>query len=357
MYALQKIDPDKWEQIPQLSGFYNDLPNKPYCSDSKDYCKVRPKAIASKHAYIQPNHPNIIKWLVIDIDSPLKHTSKKPYYDVNLFLRYYDKHLATPTFIALNRTNGHVQYFYKLAEPVTMFGGSNEHPIRYLRAIQYALNVQLGGDMQFGGSLAKNPLDSKTWDIYLTGASSHSLDDLTTGIDLKDPINKPPKKSSNDDKISPFAGLGRNCDTFDYLRFLAYPIAHTMTQTALYNHLMTLGKEFNSRFKQPMLLSEIRAICRSIAKFCKTSPKYIAYSKRFSEKQAIKGRNGGLKSDSSKGGIARSATYETKRKQAEQMHHHGVKIKDIAEQLQVTRRTLSNWGIKANKDKQISDKK
>ena len=54
----------------------------------------------------------------------------------------------------------------------------------------------------------------------------------------------------------------------------------------------------------------------------------------------------------SKGGQARSATYDPKRQQAEQMHKQGVKIKDIAEQLQVTRQTLNNWGIKARNSKQ-----
>lgn len=331
---------------PVLQGFYDDLPNKPYCSHVKDFCRITTKAKASTQPYIQPNHPNITKYLVIDIDSTLKHTSKQPYYDGNLLFRYLDRNLPTPTFIARNKENGHVQYFIKLTNPVSMFETSHAHPIRFLKNIQYALTVQYGGDLSFGGSLAKNPLDCKKWDIYLTGAKSYTLNELAEFIDFDDPINKPPKRSSNDEHISPFAGLGRNCDTFDYLRFLAYPIAHSMTQTALYNHLLSIAIEFNSRFKQPMLLSELKAICRSIAKFCKTSPKYKAYTLKFSAKQSEKGRKGGLVSDSSKGGLARSATYTPKRTLANEMHLQGVKIADIAIKLDISPKTLYNWGIR-----------
>lgn len=332
-----------YQAYPQLQQFYDDLPIKPYSSDSKDFCEIRSKAAGSKRPYIQSNHPLVIKWLVIDIDSPLKNTSTQPYYDENLLFRCYDRDLAEPNFIARNRKNGHVQYFYRLTDPVTMFTGSHAHPMRYLKALQYAYNVQLGGDMAFGGSLAKNPLDTETWDIFLTGAGSYTLNELAEYIDLNDPQNKPPKKAKNDDHISPFAGLGRNCDTFDYLRFIAYSIAHNMTYTALYKHLLALAIEFNSRFKQPLLLNEITCICRSIARFCESSPKYQEYTKLFSEKQAEKGRKGGLVSDSSKGGLARSAGYNSKREQTRAMFNNGINKSQIAQQLNVSRPTIHTW--------------
>lgn len=342
MKSLQRVT-SHFSDYAELQQFYDDLPAKPYCSDTKNFCKVSTKSHAVKHAYIQPNFPQLIKWLIIDIDSPLKHTAKKPYYDENLIFRFSDRHLPTPTFIARNRENGHVQYFIKLAKPVPMFSGSHEHPMRFLTNIQYALNVLYGGDMSFGGSLAKNPLDTTTWDIFITGAGSYTLNELAEFIDFSDPANKPPKKARNDEKISPFAGLGRNCDTFDYLRFLAYPIAYKMTQSALYKHLLKLGLEFNSRFKQPMLLSEVRAIARSIAKFCKTSPKYRAYTLKFSKKQAEKGRKGGLVSDSSFGGLARSQGYNEQRQRAKAMFDDGMKISAIATALNVHRNSVRKW--------------
>lgn len=346
MQSLQRVTSD-FSEYEILQRFYDDLPSKPYCSDTKCLSLVRPKATASKQPYIQANHPQVIKWLFVDIDSPLKANKRLiSYFDENLLFRFHDRNLPEPQIIMRNPVNGHVQYAYKLKDPVSLFENSRQAPVKYLKALQYALTVQLGGDLSFGGSLAKNPLDTSTWDIFITGAEPYSLSDLHSWLDLDDPTNQPPKRprnAQNDDHVSPFAGLGRNCDTFDYLRFIAYPIAHKMSQTALFNHLMKIGLEFNSRFKQPMLLSEVRAICRSIAKFCKTSPKYKAYTLKFSKKQAEKGRKGGLMSDSSHGGLARSASYESKREQAKQLREHGLSIRKIAEQLDVSKTTIQKW--------------
>nr|WP_309593734.1 replication initiation protein [Moraxella osloensis] len=340
MRALQRVT-SHFSDYPQLQSFYDDLPNKPYCSDVKNACTVRPKATASKQPYIQPNHPQIIKWLFIDIDSPLKGKLTN-YYDDNLFFRYHDRNLPPPTIIMRNRDNGHVQYAYKLTDPVTMFTGSHSHPIRYLKAIQYALTVQLGGDLAFGGSLAKNPLNNDRWDIFLSGANSYSLGDLAEYLDLTDPANKPPKKSANDEIISPFAGLGRNCDTFDYLRFIAYPIADSMTQTALQDYLIQLGIEFNKNYKQPLLYNEIKCIAKSIARFCNSS-RFGACSGALVELKREWGKKGGLKSDSSFGGKARSAKYDDQRTQAKQLKEQGLSVRKIAEQLKVSKTSVQKW--------------
>lgn len=340
MRALQRVT-SHFSDYPQLQSFYDDLPNKPYCSEVKNACTVRPKAIASKQPYIQPNHPQIIKWLFIDIDSDLKHKFIN-YYDDNLFFRYHDRNLPPPTIIMRNRDNGHVQYAYRLTDPVTMFEGSRNHPTQYLKAIQYALTVQLGGDLAFGGSLAKNPLNNDKWDIYLTGANSYSLGDLAEYLDLTDPANKPPKKSANDEIISPFAGLGRNCDTFDYLRFIAYPIADSMTQTALQNYLIQLGIEFNKNYKQPLLYNEIKCIAKSIARFCNSS-RFGACSGALVELKREWGKKGGLKSDSSFGGKARSAKYDDQRTQAKQLKEQGLSVRKIAEQLKVSKTSVQKW--------------
>ena len=179
----------------------------------------------------------------------------------------------------------------------------------------------------------------------MTGANSYSLGDLAEYLDLTDPANKPPKRSANDDKVSQFAGLGRNCDTFDYLRFIAYALADRMAYRALYNHLLSLAVDFNSRFKQPLMMNELMCICRSIARFCK-SQRFGEYSEQFIAKQREQGRKGGLVSDSSFGGKARSAKYDDKRTQAKLMYNDGIKISDIAKALNTHRNSVSAW-IKA----------
>lgn len=78
--------------------------------------------------------------------------------------------------------------------------------MRFLKNIQYALNVLYGGDMSFGGSLAKNPLILKHGIYFWTGAEGYTLNELAEFIDFDEPTNKPPK-AKNDDKISPLRGL------------------------------------------------------------------------------------------------------------------------------------------------------
>ncbi|WP_034587610.1 helix-turn-helix domain-containing protein, partial [Acinetobacter sp. HR7] len=67
------------------------------------------------------------------------------------------------------------------------------------------------------------------------------------------------------------------------------------------------------------------------------------FQAQFSAKQAKKGRKGGLISDSSHGGKARSATYSDLRQEALKLHIQGMKQKDIALKLNVSDRTIRTW--------------
>lgn len=339
MYALQKIDPDQWEQIPILKQFYDDLPKNPYCTDEKGTCYPRHKKNAIQRAYIQPNHPQFVKWLCFDIDSK------------NALFAYHDRNLPRPQFAGKNPENGHAHYCYKLTIPVLMWG-NNAHskPIEYLQAIYRALALALGADLSYGGNLIKSPFSS-LHEIYITGAKpSYTLDELADYLDLSTankPLDEP--QADNDDYF------GRNCATFHHTRHKAYPLADKLNEKELLRQVLAIAQEFNAKFDSPMLHNEIYHIARSITRYCK-SPKFGAYSaksnEKFSRRQSLRVKRANKKGANSKGGLARSASYDPKRQQAEQMHQQGVKIKDIAEHLQVTRRTLSNWGIKAQDNKQ-----
>ncbi|WP_154020940.1 helix-turn-helix domain-containing protein, partial [Acinetobacter baumannii] len=64
---------------------------------------------------------------------------------------------------------------------------------------------------------------------------------------------------------------------------------------------------------------------------------------QFSGKQAKKGREGGVISDSSHAGKARSATYIDLGQEALKLHIQGMKQKDIALKLNVSDRTIRTW--------------
>lgn len=325
MYALQKINPADWEQIPELIAFYDDLAKKPYCTDEKGSCYPRTKAHAIKHAYIQPNHPLLVKWLCFDIDSE------------NALFAYYDNNLPRPQIIIKNPQNGHAHYCYKLAIPVAMYGNAHLKPIEYMRAVYNALSRELGADTSYSGNLIKNPTSS-LHETYLTGAKpAYTLEELAQSLDLTKPAEP---QANNDDHF------GRNCATFHHTRHRAYPIADHYTQAQLFIELVAIASNYNARFDNPMLPNEVKHIAYSIAKFCK-SPRFGTYSKRFIEKQRTEGRNGALVANAnganSKGGQARSASYDDQRAEAKRLRETGLSIRKIAEQMKVSKNSVEKW--------------
>ena len=188
----------------------------------------------------------------------------------------------------------------------------------------------------------------------MSGAKPYTFEQLADKLDLYTneywhEINR--RKSRELEQ--PQGYLGRNCAIFYTVRHKGYRNAD-MSYEALYYYLLSECEQYNqTHYSCDQLTSnELSQIAKSITKFCKTRLDG-SYSKSFRAKQSFLASKGALVANAnganSKGGQARSATYDPKRQQAEQMHQQGVKIKDIAEQLQVTRRTLSNWGIKARK--------
>ena len=277
MYDLQKIKISDWEQIPTLTQFYSDLAKKPYCTNNKGVCYPRTKANAVKHAYIQPNHPHIIKWLVFDIDNE------------NALFSYHDNNLPPPQIIVKNPANGHAHYCYKLTAGVPMCGNVHVKPIEYLQAVYSALAVALGADLSYGGNLIKNPLNSQH-ETYLTGSQpSYSLQELADYLDLEPSDNKP-RTQANEDYF------GRNCAVFHQSRILAYRIADKYDYSQLVKEVLAIVEEHNARFDKPMLANECYHIAKSIARYCK-SPQFKAkqaqYNAQFSRLQAQRGSNGG----------------------------------------------------------------
>lgn len=321
MYAIKQIDPTGWQSVSTLAQFYEDLATNPYCTNEKGFSHIRTKSHAIKHAYIQPNHPNVCRWLVFDIDDPQA-----------LFV-FSDKGLPRPQIIIKNPENGHAHYAYKLTKPVGEGGKSSTKALKYLSSVQHALRLALGADRSYGGNLIKNPCHNAHM-VYITGAKpSYSLAELSEHLDLE---SYQPQEPANDE------GYGRNCAVFEHVRHKAYPIAQTHSYRELERILTAIAEEYNQRFDMPLMPNELKHIIRSITKFCKSS-QFGAYSAKFKEKQREDGRIGGKASNSSNGGKARSANYKDKRKQARELRKSGLSIRRIAEQMNVSKTSIQKW--------------
>jgi len=130
------------------------------------------------------------------------------------------------------------------------------------------------------------------------------------------------------------SGYGRNCTLFDELRHIAYKLPDK-SYRAVESHLKAIADDINNRFDVPLPYNEVKHIIRSIARYC-SKTNFTESPKRFSGLQRWRVQQ-------------RWGDNAEKKQQALKMYLDGVKKKDIAEQLGVTTKTLTRWGLKKEK--------
>lgn len=305
------------------SIFYKNLPHKPYCMDEiPGYMNIRPKAKAIETPYLQINPPCLVTQLIFDIDKS------------DAFFAWSDANLPQPNWIAKNPKNGHAHIGYMLAAPVCVTNNARQRVVRYLACIQQAYTLKLGADNGYVGLIAKNPLHEK-WDNHILSTELYDLNYLADFVNLEQlPRNQH------------VSGLGRNCTLFDIVRIWAYKAIreHSDSYYAEWEaEVLTRALHANTAFSSPLEYQEVKQTARSIAKWVWRNHGSAEFQANFSAKQAKKGRKGGLKSDSSQGGKARSQQYSDMRHEALKLHLQGMKQIDIAKQLNVSDRTIRTW--------------
>lgn len=336
------IDPSKWSDFKPLQRFYKHLPPRPYCSTQKDsQALILDKDKAINLGYIQPNHPLYCHCLVFDVDE-LKGRSA--------FEAWKEYNLPPPNIIVKNPLADSCHYVYLLAKPIGNAKDKDDRAVKHLDAVYERMRVLLGADASYSGNRMKNPFSHKH-DCFVGGAEPYSLQQLADKLDLYTQEYWQERNAERHiEPLEPLKGyLGRNHAIFENVRHVGYRNAH-MSHDALFYYLLSECEQYNITHYSDNLLPahELAQIAQSITKFCKTALRYTEKSnERFSQTQAARVRRANAKGACSKGGQARSATYDYQRRKAHEMHDKGVKIKDIAEQVGVTRKTLRNWGIYA----------
>lgn len=304
------------------ADFFKKLPYKPFCSLGKGgKTLIRSKKHAIQYPLIQVNHVHTVQYLIFDIDAP------------DAYLHFFDENLPVPTWIAKNKKNGHCHVCYELKTAVCKTAHARLKPLRYLASIEYTYAKKLNADLRYTGLLTKNPVD-RDWQVFLLNPAPFELDELADYVDLE---TKPKPTEEEKKEVS---GLGRNCMLFDTVRFWAYKAIREHLGSGLdswYQEVLEQSKIENGAFLEPLPYSEVKATAKSIAKWVWRNHHSAEFQAMFSEKQARKGRKGGLASDSSHGGKARSAKYSDIRQEALKLHIMGLSVTKIANQLGISR--------------------
>jgi len=232
---------------------FNNLPNKPYCSNNlRNGLVIRTKKTAfEKYIYIQLNKYYAICYLTFDVDREGAGAEW-----------YFDLDLPAPTFITINPENLYAHLVYELITPVLLWENARQKPIEWLNAIRRAWTEALRADAGYNGLISKNPNHSH-WHI-LDFNARYELIELSEAVTIKDHHYQTPKGFRED-----FAQEGRNNFLFEMGRFYSYRKKddcknETTLEDVIFAHIDNINR---TEFATPLPTNEVRHIAKSIAKF------------------------------------------------------------------------------------------
>lgn len=233
----------------QLALFRERLPVKPYHTDNLAAgLQIRSAERAALARYIQPNGPTHRYWLVYDIDRP------------GAAMDWNDRGAPPPSITAMNPANGHAHLIYGLETPVRIAPDAKSAPLRYVAAIDCALQRVLDADASYSGLICKNPLHPH-WQVTSWEPRLYTLPDLDSWLDLQ--------PAQDRRRRLPDYGLGRNCNLFEDLRKWAYRAIRQgwpefgQWQAACFDRALM----YNAGFTVPLDRQEVKHTAGSVARY------------------------------------------------------------------------------------------
>ncbi len=224
---------------------------------------------------VELNPPAHIYWLVFDCD----HSEHE---------RWKTAGLPEPAFITINPQNGHHHVVYRLSTPVCRSECARARPLAYLRAVEKAMRVALGGDRGYARLLTKNPLHPAWMTIRPQVMPSYSLAQLAATVDLKNTDEEPGTKKGRTSRqfaesLSTTAEGGRNRALFDAVRH----------RPATEKDIRSYAERCNAMLPEPLPASEVIGIAKSIERYETRGTRSKSESEAFRSQQAARGRLGG----------------------------------------------------------------
>ncbi|KKW66931.1 hypothetical protein AAV94_12705 [Lampropedia cohaerens] len=297
-----------------LEAFAGSVPHRAFCTDDPRQGISRSlRDEALKHPHIQPNASNLVRWIVLDVDTPGA-------------ARYWQAaNCPAPSFTTTNPRTGHAHVAYQLAAPVPTTDIAHAHPIQYLAAVQHGLNTAWGGDFGYRGVVTQNPLHPH-WLTECPRTQPYDLGELAEWVKL--PTAKEMMRCAVRED---YAGLGRNCYLFEHLRKASYQAVRKHWRPggneAFLADVQAIAAAMNATLAIPLTEAEVRAIARSVARW--TWQRFTPEG--FRQAQASRGAR--------KGAAKRKELLE----RAIWLHTMGNSVREIAEVLSVSRSTVHDW--------------
>lgn len=242
-----------------LSLFYDNLPQKAYCSRNKMVGYLLPKDRAILRPYIQVNHPLKVVFIAFDMD-----------YEGSAFA-WDERDLPPFTYTVINHANAHTHGMYMIESLFVQHASKSQ--LRLLKAVISTYSKLLHADKVITSQrqLVKNPF-CRNWGLIATGRT-YILTELMDSVPrfCRKPIQRDKKADASRGCI--IVPHSRNVTLFNEGRFFAYEkVSGCKRSNELFervlNHILYLNEtKIRDYFYIPLPYGEARTITKSITRW------------------------------------------------------------------------------------------
>lgn len=228
-------------------------PHLARCSDNKTASHIRPRDYAIRWSYMQINRPDMVSWLIFDLD----HANP------NI---WDDKDLPAPNFIVRDKQKNTAHLYYAIV-PVCTSDKARSKPIQFMKRVYQAMAKSMDADPSYAGTVAKTPHHPQ-WSTTEFHGYVYELSELAAHVEIEYVPHWATKEEVD-------TSHSRNCTLFEELRHFAYSIVDYAREHSHYEafksrleHYAEQRNDFALRgFDCNLSYSEVRATTKSVARW------------------------------------------------------------------------------------------
>ncbi|MEO6835429.1 MAG: replication initiation protein [Candidatus Tumulicola sp.] len=269
----------------------------------------QPREQAARWAEIAPDPRGWKRAIRLDVDLP------------NAIEVVAASGLPTPSWCVVNPSTGHAHVAYEL---IVWVREDNLKAMVLFRRVREAYRRTLNGDPYYAGTFTHNPLFAG-WETWGDGRR-YNLRKLARVVSpaLFDEARSTPRPSGG------YAQNGRNCALFEAVRFEAYrvvePYRAIQDRAGFIARVRAFAAETNAGFVQPLAESEVRWTVASIVSFSWSRYRRSEGARRYAQTRR-----------------AYLSATDARRRRAAELRVDGLNTRAIAQEIQVTCRTIQRW--------------